>query len=130
MNWQPSVGNQIEAEMFNNHSGMRMEVTSDAGGGFNVGYIDSNDWMSYPINIPANGLYQLQVRISSPNTTGQLVLSKNGADITTIAVPNTGGWQNWQTVTTTISLTAGQQDLALFARVGGYNINWWKLTKL
>ncbi len=130
MNWTPTVGNQIEAEMFKTHSGVRMEITSDAGGGFNASYIDANDWMSYPINIATAGSYKLEVRVASPNTGGQLVLSKNATDVGVITVPNTGGWQAWTTVSITVTLAAGQQDLALFARTGGYNINWWKVTKL
>jgi endoglucanase len=129
MNWKPAVGSRIEAEMFSNHSGMRLETTSDAGGGFNVGYIDANDWMSYPINVPASGAYTVQFRVASANSGGQLVLSRNGADLGVVTVPNTGGFQAWTTVSATVQLTAGQQDLAVFARSGGWNINWWQLTK-
>ncbi len=129
MNWKPTVGSRIEAEMFANHSGMRVETTSDAGGGFNVGYIDANDWMSYPINVPFSGAYTVQFRVASPGTSGQLVLSRNGSDLGVVNVPNTGGNQNWVTVSATVQLAAGQQDLALFARSGGFNINWWQLTK-
>lgn len=128
MNWKPTVGTRIEAEMFKDHSGIRMETTSDTGGGFNAGSTDDNDWMSYPINIPTTGSYTLQVRLASPYTGGTLVLSRNGADLGTIAVPNTGGWQNWQTVSTSVYLTAGQQDLAIYVRKGGWNINWFQLT--
>ncbi len=128
MNWKPTVGAKIEAEMFTNHSGIRMETTSDTGGGFNAGSTDDNDWMSYPINVPTTGNYTLQVRVASPYSTGVLVLSKNGSDLGTITVPNTGGWQNWQTVSTTVYLTAGQQDLSIFVRKGGWNINWWQVT--
>jgi hypothetical protein len=131
MNWTPTVGNNIEAEMFRYFGGVRTETTSDAGGGFNVSYVDTNDWMSYPtINIPSAGAYRLDVRVASPNSTGVLVLSKNSSDVGSMGVPNTGGWQNWQTISITVNLAAGQQDFSLFARVGGYNINWWKLTKL
>ncbi|MFB9245549.1 carbohydrate-binding protein [Massilia antarctica] len=127
MNWKPAVGARIEAEMFTTHSGMRMETTSDAGGGFNVSNVDNNDWMSYPINVPKTGWYQLQFRVASIYNGGQFVLSKNGSDLATVTVPNTGGWQNWQTVTARAYLQAGQQDLAIFARVGGWNMNWWQL---
>jgi len=127
MNWKPTVGNRVEAEMFTNHSGIRMETTTDAGGGFNAGSTDDNDWMSYPINIPTSGNYTFQVRVASPYAGGQLVLSKNGADVGVVNVPNTGGWQNWQTVSITVNLQAGQQDLAIFVRKGGWNINWWQL---
>jgi len=127
MNWKPTVGNRVEAEMFTNHSGIRMETTTDAGGGFDAGSTDDNDWMSYPINIPTSGNYTFQVRVASPYTGGVLVLSKNGSDIGVVNVPNTGGWQNWQTVSITVNLQAGQQDLAIFVRKGGWNINWWQL---
>ncbi|MDO8342104.1 MAG: carbohydrate-binding protein [Cellvibrio sp.] len=129
MNWKPTVGTRIEAEMFKDHSGIRMETTTDAGGGFNAGSTDDNDWMSYPINIPTAGNYTLQVRVASPYNGGTLVLSRNGNDLGVVTVPNTGGWQNWQTVNITVNLQAGQQDLAIFVRKGGWNINWWQLTK-
>ena len=128
MNWKPAVGARIEAEMFANHKGMRMETTSDAGGGFNVGNVDNNDWMSYPVNVPRAGWYNLQFRLASPYSGGQFVLSKNATDLVAVTVPNTGGWQNWQTVTAQVYLAAGQQDLVLYAKVGGWNINWWQLT--
>jgi hypothetical protein len=37
----------------------------------------------------------------------------------TIALPNTGGWQNWQTVTTRVFLSAGPQSIAVYAKGGG-----------
>ena len=129
MNWKPTVGTRIEAEMFNNHVGMRVETTTDTGGGFNVGYTDNNDWMTYPINVPVSGAHTVQFRVASGFTGGQLVLSKNGADLALINVPNTGGFQAWTTVSATVQLTAGQQDLAIYSRVGGWNLNWWQLNK-
>ncbi|HTF97152.1 MAG TPA: carbohydrate-binding protein [Cellvibrio sp.] len=129
MNWKAQVGQRIEAEMFKDHSGIRMETTTDTDGGFNAGSTDDNDWMSYPINVPTAGNYTLQVRVASPYSGGTLVLSRNGSDLGVVTVPNTGGWQNWQTVSITVNLQAGQQDLAIFVRKGGWNINWWQLTK-
>ena len=128
MNWKATVGTRIEAEMFTTHSGMRMETTSDAGAGFNVSNVDNNDWMSYPINVPAAGWYNVQFRVATPYSGGQFALSKNGADLVAVTVPNTGGWQAWQTVNASVYLSAGQQDLAIYSRVGGWNMNWWQLT--
>ncbi len=127
MNWKPAVGAKIEAEMFTTHSGMRMETTTDAGGGFNVSNVDNNDWMSYPVTVPKAGWYSVQFRVATIHHGGQFALSKNGADLATVSVPNTGGWQNWQTVTASAYLEAGQQDLAIYARVGGWNMNWWQI---
>jgi endoglucanase len=39
-------------------------------------------------------------------------------------VPNTGGWQIWQTVTANIALTAGVQTLRVAATGAGLNINY------
>ena len=128
MNYRPTVGQRIEAEHFNAHAGVRMETTTDAGGGFNASHIDSNDWMTYPINIPSAGWYTVQYRVASPNSTGQLVLSRNATDLVVNTVPNTGGWQNWTTISNSVYLEAGQQTLSIYVRNGGWNINWWSLT--
>jgi hypothetical protein len=128
MNYRPTVGQRIEAQHFSSHSGARIETTSDAGGGFNVGNLDDNDWMLYPINIPQSGWYNLQYRVASAYAGGQLVLSRDGNDLVVNSIPNTGGWQNWVTITNSVYLTAGQQDLSIYVRTGGWNINWWMLT--
>jgi hypothetical protein len=129
MNWQPTVGQRIEAEMFQYHAGMQVETTTDTGGGFNVGHTDNNDWMSYPINVPTSGAYTVQFRVASSYTGGQFALKKDATELAVVTVPNTGGWQNWTTVSATVNLTAGQQNLTIFAKVGGWNMNWWQLTK-
>ena len=41
--------------------------------------------------------------------------------------PNTGGWQNWQTVTVPANLTAGPKVLRLSMEGGGFNLNWFEL---
>lgn len=130
MNWKAQTGARIEAEMFKDHSGIRMETTTDTDGGFNAGSTDDNDWMSYPINVPTAGTYSLQMRLASPYSGGIAVLSKDGVDLGSVTVPNTGGWQNWQTVSTTVSLSAGQQTLSIYVRKGGWNINWFRLDKI
>ncbi len=129
MNWKPTVGQRIEAEMFSNENGIRMETTSDQGGGFNASDIKDGDWMNYPVDVPSAGTYKVQFRVASMYAGGRLVLGKNGSDLVVVDVPNTGGWQNFQTVTANVQLNAGQQDLTIYARVGGWNINWWQLDK-
>ena len=59
----------------------------------------------------AAGNYLLETRVASGNPGGTFHLEFNGVDKTgLIDVPNTGGWQTYQTVVKTgISLAAGQQ---------------------
>jgi hypothetical protein len=127
MAYRPTVGSNIEAEFFKSHRGTRMEPTTDVGGGFNSSYLDATDYMTYQVTIPQAGNYTLQYRVASPNG-GVVILGKNGVDLVSTAIPVTGGWQNWQTVTTSVFLQAGTQEFTVWVQTGGWNLNWWKLT--
>jgi endoglucanase len=120
-----------QAENYSQMSGVQTEGTSDSGGGLNVGWIDTNDWMKYSnITIPTTGSYLFEYRVASPNGNGVLSqdLNSGAIQLGTINVPNTGGWQNWQTISRTVSLNAGTYAFGIFAASGGWNINWWRIT--
>jgi chitinase len=124
-----SVPATIQAESYCTMSGVQTETTTDAGGGQNVGYIDANDYMIYRVNVPTTGSYKIQYRIASQSGGGSIRFEKAGGSpvFGTIAVPSTGGWQNWQTITHNVNLTAGQQEVAIAAAAGGFNINWFSI---
>jgi hypothetical protein len=122
---------QVQAESYSSMSGIQTESTTDTDGGLNVGYIDTGDWLAYSnINIPATGTYRIDYRVASESTGGQLSLDLNGGS--TIlgyqTVPATGGWQTWQTVSQTVSITAGTYAFGIYAQSGGWNLNWWSIT--
>lgn len=103
-----------------------IEATGDDGGGFNVGWIDKDEWLAYQnVNIAATGNYIIKVRVASP-VGGSLAIDLNAGSINlgTLTVPNTGGWGNWQTVSTTVAIDAGNYNLGVFAQTGGWNFNW------
>jgi len=122
------IPGKIEAESYASMSGIQTEVTSDTGGGLNVGYVDAGDWMDYNVNVATAGTYNVEFRVASA-ISGQLQLQKSGTTLATINVPNTGGWQSWQTLTATgVSLTAGSQTLRVRASTAGWNLNWLNFT--
>jgi hypothetical protein len=125
----PGSGTRIEAENWTAMSGVLTEACSDAGGTLDVGWIDNGDWMDYTINVPAAGSYTLNLRIASPNTGAQfLIKNSTGTTLSTVNVPTTGGWQVWQTISTTINLVTGTQTIRLQANsTAGWNINWMEL---
>src|SRR4029079_19648658 len=87
---------RIEAENYTNMTGVAKENTSDAGGGQKVGYIGFGDWMDYSVNVSSAGSYAINLRVASP-AGGQLqIKNASGIVLATVAIPNTGGWQNWQ----------------------------------
>ena len=110
--------------------GIQLENTADAGGGQNVGWQDNNDWMDYAVNLASAGTYTANFRVATMFSGAQFQIRKSdGTVLGTVTVPNTGNFQSWQTVSTTITLPAGAQTLRLFTTLanGGWNINWWEL---
>ena len=119
------IPGKIEAENYSSMYGVQTETTTDTGGGLDVGWIDTGDWINYNVNVQSAGSYTVQYRVASTSTTGQIQLKNSGGTVlATTSVPNTGGWQNWQTVTATVSLSSGNQTLQVYASGGGWNLNW------
>ncbi len=120
-----AIPGKIEAENYYVMSGVQSETTSDAGGGMDVGFIDTGDWMDYNVTVNAAGTYTLNFRVASPYAAHQLQFKNaSGTILATVTVPQTGAWQNWTTVSTTVTLPAGNQILRVFSVNGGLNINW------
>lgn len=113
----------IEAESYTSMSGVQTEECDDDDT-LNVGWIDTNDWMEYIVNIPSAGNYTLNLRVASPNNGASVESQMNGNVVTTTAIPNTGNWQSWETVSTIVNLSAGTQTLRLYSVGNGFNINW------
>ncbi|MEP6930083.1 MAG: carbohydrate-binding protein [Flavobacterium sp.] len=123
----------IQAEDYASMSGIQVEATTDTGGGSNVGYTETGDWLAYnSINFPTTGSYLIEYRVASGITGGKLSSDLNGGTILlgNVDVPNTGGWQNWQTVSQTVNVNAGTYNFGIYIQNTGMNINWIKITKV
>ena len=119
----------IQAENYIEMDGVQKEATSDVGGGQNVGYIDPDDWMKYSVNIATTGSYTINYRVASLTGGSFQIENAGGTPVYgVIDVPATGDWQNWQTISHTVNLTAGQQEIALVSLSGAWNINWFEIT--
>jgi beta-glucosidase len=122
-----------------------IEITSDAGGGFNAGWIEEGEWLAYTVDVASPGLYDIQVRVASAMErtisetlpvlgaiswtvpyTRVLHLEFDGTDASgPLAFLATGGWQNWTSVfARRIPLTEGQHAMHLVMDSGGLNVNW------
>lgn len=114
-------------------NGVATESTSDTGGGKNVGWIDTGDWMAFNnIKIPATGDYQIEYRVSSANGGARLSLDhSSGATVLGyLDIGSTGGWQSWKTLSQHVHIDAGTYNFGIYAQTGGFNLNWWKIKKL
>ncbi len=103
-----------------------IETTTDSGGGYNVGWIETNEWLVYGgLSIPASGSYIVRIRVASPSgATAAVDLNGGSIPLGDFAIPATGGWQNWATVTRTLNINAGTYNLGVFAKTSGWNFNW------
>jgi CxxC motif-containing protein (DUF1111 family) len=124
----------VEAESFTVMSGVRTEPCDDVGGGLNVGFIDAGDWMAYrnaPVTIFEGGSHLVEFRVASPEGGGSIRFEEMGGDAlhATVAVPSTGGWQVWQTISATVELAAGEHRFGLNATAGGWNLNWFRVRR-
>lgn len=126
-----SIPGKIEAEGYAGMMGIQTENTSDAGGGQNVGYIEPGDWMDYSLNVKTAGTYKVGFRLAAPADGASLQLRKSdGSVLTTLTIPKTGGYQNWVTKETSVTLSAGNQTLRIYALTNGWNINWMEFEAL
>lgn len=112
--------------------GVDIQATTDTGGGHNVGWIASGEWLAYKANIPSAGKYLVSYRVASLNSTGRIQFEKQGGSPVygVIDVPVTGGWQNWTTISHEVELAAGEQYVALAIKAGNFNLNWIKIEKV
>ena len=119
---------KVQAEDFSAMNGITTESVSDDGGGLNVGYIDDGDWMDYNVNASSAGYYTFRFRIANAySAEAKLVLkTADGSTLGSINVPQTGGWQGWQTINFIALLPSGNQTLRIFAEKGGFNFNWFE----
>jgi hypothetical protein len=131
----------IEAEDYGSESGTDTEPTTDTGGGLNVGWLEAEDWLAYPLaqtradlfgNLPA-GTYLIEYRVASLPGGGSFDLRsapEGGSSVFlgSRSVPATGDWQAWITISHTISWSGGAFSPRITATGPGWNINWFRIT--
>ena len=118
----------IEAEDYSDMSGIQIETTTDTGGGSNIGYVDTGDWVEFSLDVATEGSYLIEYRVASDVGSAGFQVLIDGTQIDTQTVEDTGGWQSWITNSATVNLTAGEQTLRLDAIGNEWNLNWIKFS--
>ena len=124
-----SIPGLIEAEDYSDMFGIQSETTNDDGGGLNVGYVDEGDWIEYSVDVEESGEYSVEYRLASLNGSSGFELLVDGQQVDVQTIPSTGGWQNWVSETSTVSLEAGEQTIRINAIGALWNLNWLKFTQ-
>ena len=92
---------------------------------YNIGWIQTGEWVSYTINTTQSDSFDFSVNVSSENGDGQFQLIINGLPLDQVfEIPNTGGWQNWTILNLgKIYLEAGINKIIWKCLTPGFNIS-------
>lgn len=127
------TGNVGGITTYRTENDVEMENCTDTGGGYNVGWVAPGEWLRYVVDVTATGKMQVDVRVASMNGGGTVkVTFENNAVEDTISFGDTGGWQDWITVTldsNKMNLTQLGQDIMRVDIVAGeFNLNFVEIS--
>ncbi|WP_127531062.1 ThuA domain-containing protein [Paenibacillus kobensis] len=117
-----------QAEHYTSMEGAQLR---DVNGIKYLGFIDHGDWISYsPVNL--KNISSIQYRVASAGTGGFIEArldAQDGPLIANVAVPITGGWQNFVDISVPITASEGTHELFfVFKNHDGdqslFNLDW------
>ncbi len=96
--------------------------------GFNVGWMQAEEWIEYTVDIQQAGPYRIDARVASQDSGGAFRLLFDGASVgANFYFSATGGWQSWTTHSVEVELPAGTAVMR-FENLGTngeeFNLNW------
>jgi len=100
-----------------------VDIEAASEGGYDVGWTAPGEWLNYTVNVASAGTYTVNLRVASPGGASMHVGFNNASNVwNVVSIPNTGGWQNWTTVSFSATLGAGTQQLTILFDTGGMNL--------
>ena len=111
--------------------GVDLEATTDTGGGYDIGWTAAGQWFNYTVNVATAGTYTVGLRLAAPTAVTDALHISNSAGTNlsgNVTAPTTGGYQDWTTVSVSVTLPAGVQTLRINQDAAGWNINYFTFT--
>jgi beta-glucanase (GH16 family) len=106
--------------------GIDLETATAPATGNDLGWTASGQWFRYTVNVSTAGTYTVSFLVAAESAVADAfhISNSSGTNLSgSVAVPNTGAWQTWTTVTATVTLPAGVQTLTLNQDNAGWNID-------
>ncbi len=107
-----------------------IESTTDIGGGYNIGYTATGEWLEYSVMVSTTGSYDFTFRVATDDFgTNGISVDFDEVDVTgNVPVSYTGGWQSWTNINVSgISLSAGQHIMRVNI-TGVFNLNYIEIS--
>ncbi|MEU8204822.1 ThuA domain-containing protein [Streptosporangium sp. NPDC049046] len=123
----------VEGESYTSNFGVQPANHGTASGGRTVGYIENGDWVGYS-SVNVSGAKTFSARVSSAGAGGTIRMragSQTGTVLGTVTVPNTGSWDTFRTVSTTLTATGSGPLFLTFSGGSGslFDVDTITITK-
>jgi hypothetical protein len=102
-----------------------VEVNGSTKNDYKVASIQAGEWLMYSVNVTTSGPLTLEAQVASTLGNKAFHIEMDGVNVSgPIKVPNTGGWENWQSVSiTTSSIKRGKKLMRVVMDDGDFNLN-------
>ncbi len=101
-----------------------VDIDTCSAGGYTLGWTNAGEWLAYTVNVNKTASYRISFFVASAYDSGKLHLECDGVDITEIiSIPNTAGFQNWEVITRTVKLHAGEHVLKIVVDGALFNLD-------
>lgn len=115
------------------NDGVDIETCEDVinSNGYNVGWVNVDEWCQYSLTSIEDGLYDVQIRYAS-DVGGVIHLATDQSAVSSkMALPSTGSWQDYETITMSgIYLTEGDDKMRWYADQEGFNLSSFNFIKI
>jgi aryl-phospho-beta-D-glucosidase BglC (GH1 family) len=114
------------------NDGVDVEKCSDSqSNGYNVGWIETGEFLRYTIDVEQAGTYQTKFRVAGSTSNGKMIIRIDNAVIGTYtSVPATGGYQSWSTIDgPDITMETGTHTMQIQFLTGGFNYSFMEFIK-
>jgi hypothetical protein len=103
-----------------------VDIDTTGDGGYCIGWTEPGEWLEYTVSCEQATAMDIQLRIACTAPGDKIKIKLNNKALAIANLPNTGGWQNWQTVTVeNITIPAGEKQVLRIEILGGYfNLDW------
>ncbi|GAA2313432.1 hypothetical protein GCM10010149_75870 [Nonomuraea roseoviolacea subsp. roseoviolacea] len=121
----PSTGDTvIQAENWSQANGVQTYPHTPAHGGTVLGFVNPGDWAAYD-EVDLAGVTSFTARVASVNPTGGFEIrtdSPTGPVLGRVTVPNTGGWESYQDISTPLT-NVPDKPVRLYLTFNGSNLD-------
>jgi len=105
-----------------------VDIEKCGAGGYNVGWINSGEWLAYTVNVKKSGEYLAELYVAAVADGKKLHIEFDGKNISgSIPIMNTGGYQIWKRITTKFNLTEGPHLMKIVLDEASLQMNFDKV---